>query len=218
MEKLNLLVIDTSNDVLKIGLSVNGKESFVDNKNSFKHIENLIPTIDKMISDTGEDKKSINYIGICEGPGSFTGIRIGLATVYGLSFGNNITPFGFSQFEVYKYLLESSHNMIVPVIDAKKNRFYCSFIKQGTDFEMFDLTESEILEKVEENSIFVGNDFNLFKNKPSNNFFSHRYEDGYSAKDLISYSKYLIKSQKKLRYPDPIYLRKSEAEISLLSK
>ncbi len=213
----NVIIADTSDDTLKIAASINGKSFFLDKKNNLRHIENLIPEIDNVLKEIGEDKKSLEYAGICEGPGSFTGIRIGIAAFYGLAFGNNVKCFGFSAFEVYRYLLRDSENIIIPLIDAKKNKFYCSFIspKVLKPIEMFDLSSEEILQKTPSEAIFVGKDCRLLKGESDYNF-SYKYEDGFSSRDAFNFSLDLILSGNELRFPEPIYLRKSEAELSLL--
>ncbi len=217
MKKNNIIVFDTSTDTLRIGISINGKESFIDEIKNSKHIENLIPNIDSMIKKLDIDKKSIDYIGVCEGPGSFTGIRVGIATAYGLTLGNDINLLGFSQFEVYRFLLKDSGKMIIPIIDAKKNKFYCAFIKESDNtIEMFDLTKEQILQKAPSDAIFVGRDTLLLKNDyPDINV---AYEEGYTSKELTLFLDDLINNGDNFRYPKPIYLRKSEAEITLLSK
>ncbi|OHD12455.1 MAG: tRNA (adenosine(37)-N6)-threonylcarbamoyltransferase complex dimerization subunit type 1 TsaB [Spirochaetes bacterium GWD1_27_9] len=222
MSSLNILIFDTTTDCLKIAMSVDGKDFFIDEKNTFKHIENLIPIIDENFSKLNENKNKLKYIGVCEGPGSFTGIRIGIATAFGLSFGKNQTNFGFSAFDVYKYLFKDQKEaVVIPIIDAKKNRFYCTFIENNKPNEMFDIDIEEINQKIkyiDKKIIFVGKDFNLIKDKIENTNFSFCYEEGYSSKDLLDFAKELILQNQTLKEPEPIYLRKSEAEIALINK
>jgi tRNA threonylcarbamoyladenosine biosynthesis protein TsaB len=219
MEPLNILVIDTSTDYLKIALSMNGKEVFVDLKNGFRHIENLIPEVDNCFKSIKAEKKELKFIGICTGPGSFTGIRIGIASALGISYGAFIPCLGFSVFDVYKFLFsENQDEIIVPIIDAKKNKFYCSFIEKNKDIGMYDLDISEIntkLNQIDKKIIFTGKDFILIKDKIQITNFEYRYNNGYQSKDLLAYTIYTINSKTELKNPEPIYLRKSEAEISL---
>ena len=79
MERLNLLVIDSTSSSLKIAIQINGKVNFFEQtEKSMNHLERLIPLIDKGIKVLDEDKKSLDYICVCHGPGSFTGIRVGI--------------------------------------------------------------------------------------------------------------------------------------------
>ena len=224
MDRINFLTFDTTSDILKIALSINKKEYCKEIKKGFNHIENLVPEFNNCIEDIHEEKSKINFIGVCTGPGSFTGIRIGIAAALGISYALNIKCFGFSIFEVYQFLFRKEKDaIIVPVIDAKKDKFFCSFIETGKPIKMFDYSLEEIKNKIKNLNKknrefkFIGNDFNLIKDKIIiDSLFFKTISDDYKSNDLIAFSKWLIKSNKKLKQPSPIYLRKSEAELSLL--
>ena len=224
MDNVNFLTFDTSTNVLKIALFINKKEYSKEIKKGFNHIETLIPTIQNCIKEINEKKTKINFIGVCTGPGSFTGIRIGIAAALGISYALNIKCFGFNVFEVYKFLFrEEKNSIVIPVVDAKKNKFFCSFIESNNIIKMFDYTLEDIKNKIRsyENEskkiIFVGDDFDLIKNSILKEFqiFKSISED-YKSKDLLNFSKWILKSNKNLNEPKPIYIRKSEAELSLL--
>jgi tRNA A37 threonylcarbamoyladenosine modification protein TsaB len=65
--------------------------------------------------------------------------------------------------------------------------------------------------------IFTGKDFNTVKDKVKTPF-DYKYQDDYSAEDMLDFAVYLACSGKSLNEPEPVYLRKSEAEIALLKK
>ena len=224
MERLNFLAIDTSTNILKIALSIEGKDSYIDLKNDFKHIENLLPCIDSCLKKINEPKTKLNYIGVCTGPGSFTGIRIGIAAALGMSYAGKIKCFGFSVFDVYKYLLkEEKKSIIIPIIDAKKNRFYCSFINNNKYSSMYDIGLDDIINKLKKYKhkklIFTGKDFRLIKNNISKGFdFVEKYIEDYASMDLLYFTKIVLNDKLSLIKPKPIYLRKSEAEIALLKE
>ena len=223
MEKLNLLVIDSTSSSLKIAIQINDKVNFFDQtEKSMNHLERLIPLIDKGICDLGEDKKTLNYACVCHGPGSFTGIRVGIATALGIAFAGNFPCLGFSTFDIYGYLFrERNDAVIVPVVDAKKRRFYTTFIGSG-DLSYYDLSAEDIIEKsksVNKKVIFVGRDFEIMKAKvvDSGLEYEYLYENGFSAEEMLKAILFLIKNNK-MTSPEPIYLRKSEAEIALEEK
>lgn len=220
MEPLNILLFDTSSNYLKIAISINNKEFFLDHKESFKHVEHLLPEIDKSFKKINADKNDLKFIGVCTGPGSFTGIRIGIATSLGIAYGKGIPCFGYSVFDIYNYILnDNDDSIIVPIIDAKKNRFYCSFIEKNKTYTMYDIDILEINQKLRDITkkiIFAGKDFHLIKDKIKINNFDYINEDNYLSKNILMYGIDLIKSGKQLSQPEPIYLRKSEAEIMLL--
>ena len=223
MEKLNLLVIDSTSSSLKIAIQINDKVNlFEQTEKSMNHLERLIPLIDKGICDIGEDKKSLNYVCVCHGPGSFTGIRVGIATALGIAFAGNFPCLGFSTFDIYGYLFrELSDVVIVPVVDAKKHRFYTTFIGSG-DLSYYDLSAEDIIEKaktINKKVIFVGQDFEIMKEKIANSGLKYKfqYENGFSAEEMLEAVLFFIQNNK-MTSPEPIYLRKSEAEIALEEK
>ena len=125
---------------------------------------------------------------------------------------------------MYKYLFKVHKNRIViPIIDGKKQKFYCSFIEEEKPIEMYDFNIIEIQNKIKElealnkKIIFTGSDFKLIKNNIEAKY-QYDYENDFNAMDMLNYSKWLISNKKKLVYPKPIYLRKSEAEINLKQK
>ena len=221
MEKPSVLVIDTSTSNLKIALSINGKDVFIDEQNSFNHIEKLIVKIDECFKTAGADRKDLEYAGICNGPGSFTGIRIGIATLLGITYALKIKSFGFSVFDIYEFLSSNNENSaLVPVIDAKKNRFYCSIISHEIAPEMYDITVEELISKVkslDKKIIFAGKDFSLIKDRLDFKY-EHVFDNDYSSSDMLNFAAGLILSKSELTEPAPIYLRKSEAEIMLMKK
>jgi tRNA threonylcarbamoyladenosine biosynthesis protein TsaB len=224
MESLNILTIDTSSRILKIGISFEGKDYYKDIDEGYRHVENIFPVMEKLFEEFGIKKDKVEYAGVCTGPGSFTGIRIGIASISAVSYSLNNKCFGFSAFDIYKYLFKDHGNCIViPIIDGKKQKFYCAFIEEDKPIVMHDLSLMEIMNKIKEleksnkEIIFAGSDFKLIKN----NFdakYKHDYESDFNALDMLNFSKSLISNNAELIYPKPIYLRKSEAEINLKQK
>lgn len=227
MEPLNILIIDSITDALKLGLSINGKRVEYNLNEGFKHVENLIPAIDCAFEELGESPEALKMIAVCCGPGSFTGIRIGIATAMGLSYAGRIDCFGFSFFDIYRYLFRGEKGAIVaPIIDARKSRFYTSFIESDNEaeLEMLDLTQEELLtalkKRAEESGrevILTGRDCHLLKDAAQQKGLPLREAAlvEHSACDLLDFAHAYIEKGS-LKEPNPIYLRKSEAEIALL--
>lgn len=223
MEKVNFLVIDSTSSSLKIAIQIDDEVSFFEQtEKTMNHLERLIPLIDEGIKSIGKDKRALNCICVCEGPGSFTGIRVGIATALGIAFAGKSPCFGFSAFDVYDYLFRDRNEaVIIPIIDAKKHRFYTTFLHSG-DSSLYDLSVEDIIEKSKEMNkklIFVGPDYFMIHDtlidygiKSTN-----EYPQGFSAKEMLEAVTALF-YQKKMAAPEPVYLRKSEAEIALEEK
>ena len=86
-----LLAIDTSSLVLSCALAEEGKlvAEWTQQK-KLTHSEQLIPCMDLMLKEVGVSKKEITGIAVAKGPGSFTGLRIGLATAKMTSYIWNV--------------------------------------------------------------------------------------------------------------------------------
>ena len=97
-----------------------------------KQSEFIMDMIDEAIKQSGIDKNQISSIGVCEGPGSFTGARIGVATALALGQGWNIPVFGINSFEILGF-----ENDLMPIIARKDNVFFYSDGLQSMKKEQF---------------------------------------------------------------------------------
>lgn len=127
--------------VFKDGLLVS--EMFSDT--GLTHSQTLLPMIDsclKMANITADD---IDYIAISNGPGSFTGVRIGLATVKGIAFTKDIPCVEVSTLESMAYNVTSFNGIICSVMDARCNQVYTSFFESTDNCKVNRLSEDEAI-------------------------------------------------------------------------
>ncbi len=96
------------------------KSEFVNS--GLTHSETLIPMI-KNVMD-GHSYDEIDGIAITAGPGSFTGVRIGVATVKGLAFNNDIPCYSVSTLEAIAYNFADEDTVVCAVMDARRMQFY----------------------------------------------------------------------------------------------
>ncbi len=128
------LAIDTTAKVASAALVEDGKilASFLCN-NGNTHTENILPMIDDMLKKC---KKSIDDIGLfalANGPGSFTGVRIGASTVKGLAFGRNVPCVEVSTLEALARNLYPINAIICPVMDARRAQVYNALFECDTE-------------------------------------------------------------------------------------
>ncbi|MBI2092464.1 MAG: tRNA (adenosine(37)-N6)-threonylcarbamoyltransferase complex dimerization subunit type 1 TsaB [Deltaproteobacteria bacterium] len=97
------------------------------------HAEILFNVIDKILESSGLKIADVDAIGVAIGPGSFTGLRIGLAAAKGLARANNKALVGVSSLEAIACGLPEKHpdKIIVPCIDAKRGEVYASAYEAG---------------------------------------------------------------------------------------
>lgn len=131
-----VLAVDTtaltaSAAVVAFENGVPDRYSLITVKNRLTHSENLMPMVEKALSAMEASIDDIGLIAVCAGPGSFTGVRIGVATVKGLAFTNDIPCVGVSTLEAIAENLAGTGNIICPVMDARRNQLYNALFKDG---------------------------------------------------------------------------------------
>lgn len=90
------------------------------------HSETLMPAIDAAIKTCGASPKEISELYVCLGPGSFTGLRIGLATAKGMAYGLDLPVYGFDALQLTAFPCILSNKKILAVIDARMKQVYAA--------------------------------------------------------------------------------------------
>ncbi len=124
---MNCLAVDTGGNHLTVVL-LKGEKLYKRHLTNalLKHSVTLMPQIEEILCEAGLSIKDIDVFGASVGPGSFTGIRIGVSTVKALAYANGKKVFGVTSFESLAY--NSDVNKVLAVIDAKHSNFYvCGF-------------------------------------------------------------------------------------------
>lgn len=88
------------------------------------HSETLMPAVDHALKFCSVRREELQEVYVCSGPGSFTGLRIGLATAKGIAYGLNIPLFAFSSLELAALGASGLDKPILAVIDAKMKEVY----------------------------------------------------------------------------------------------
>lgn len=124
---MNTLTIDTSTIVASVAILNEEKlvgEMIINHQK--KHSEKLMIAIDHLLSDGGLSIQDIDVFGIVSGPGSFTGLRIGMATVKGFAQALNKPVVGVSTLESLAMNVPFAQGLICPILDAQRNQTYTS--------------------------------------------------------------------------------------------
>jgi tRNA threonylcarbamoyladenosine biosynthesis protein TsaB len=162
---MNILVFDTSADTLAAGIRKSDGTMNIYIERGFKHSETLLPAIGHCLSASSMAMKDIGLIACTRGPGSFTGLRIGIATAKGLSLALGIPWVGIPTLDCIAFGHETQGRTIVPVLDARKNRIYSALYKGGKrQCDYLDVPIVGLLAAVdgEDCVSFVGPDAELF--------------------------------------------------------
>jgi tRNA threonylcarbamoyladenosine biosynthesis protein TsaB len=227
-----ILGIDTSTYIGSVGLwdkgSLIGESSYRIKKS---HSNTLLNKIKDVLESAGVLLQDIDLIAYAKGPGSFTGLRIGLSTVKGLALGIGCSIVGVSSLSVLAMNVGVGDYLICPVLDARKKEVYLGVYKpsfSGLESVISDLVGSpqslflkvkEVIGK--ERLVFLGEGARIYKDIADNIF-----EEGYilASKELdaprginVARLGYALAQKGKIEDLDsssPLYLRLSEAELS----
>lgn len=147
---MNILAIDTTTKKANIGVMKNEDIQISSIDNEVTHSEKLLPLIDDTIKNCNLNIKDINILACTTGPGSFTGIRIGLSTVKALS-----KVIGAKIYEIDSlYLLASStdiknYKLVVSLINAKNCRAYTGiYLNEGDELKPAICLENKYLNEI----------------------------------------------------------------------
>ena len=216
---VNILSFDTSSGDLSIALkSGTGLfEKFI--SQGFKHSENLAGEIKKLVETAGIEMDKLDLIVCVEGPGSFTGLRIGMATAKGLSFSLGKPMTAVPSLDAMAFGLDFFNGIVVPVIDARKKRFYSALYKKGERIsDYLDISAEGLIEKLlpHKRVLLTGPDADLFHRASEYRYVLNPVYNRANARFLLELG--VDKYNKHGEAPEglgPMYLRKSEAEIGI---
>lgn len=212
-----ILAIETTGAICSVAI-LHGEKLIAEKtvNNGLTHSVNLLPMIDSLIKTT----KNIEKIAVSAGPGSFTGLRIGIATAKAIAHANNISVITVPTLDALAYNIEDNQ-IIVPIIDARRNQVYTAIyirdeygniIKQS-DYLTIDI--HKLLKEVKRISnnqcVFLGDGAKVYKefieeagfNIASENLLLQKA----SSVGLISKNFSSISYQNL----EPIYIRKPQA-------
>ncbi len=132
------------------------------------HSERLMSTVDRVLSDTGVTVAELDGFAVSIGPGSFTGLRIGLAAVKGLALVTNKPVTAVPTLKALAWNLPYSKYPVCPLLDARKKEVYAAVYRFEEDklVRMMDesvLSLRELAGRVTERAIFTGEGSHLFR-------------------------------------------------------
>lgn len=224
---MKILSIDTASNLCTVSILEDTnliKELIVDDARN--HSEKIMPIIEDVLKQTNLTLKDIDLVVCDKGPGSFTGIRIGVATVLAFEDALNIESVGISSLESLAYNTKNE-GLICSLIDAKNdNVYYGLFSLRNNEYTQLDKFAFDnisnvisILNKYDEPITFIGDGAIAHKDFISSNYTNCIFG---LQNDLSSYSLgiagYITYKKGIKTSVMPLYLRKSQAERALEEK
>ena len=219
------LAVDTSSKICAVAiLEDNNKIDEISLDNGKTHSENLMPILKEVLERNNLKLSDFNLISVSVGPGSFTGIRIGIASINPLAEVYNLPVASVTSLESLARNVENveSDTTIISLIDARNNQVYAGVFDNDYNLKEEEIAEDieVVLKKAEKFSklVFVGDGAVLHKDLISERLinneikFTDNNEQSAVNTGKIGYKKYLNKDLKNADTILPIYLRKSQAE------
>ncbi|MBF0225014.1 MAG: tRNA (adenosine(37)-N6)-threonylcarbamoyltransferase complex dimerization subunit type 1 TsaB [Desulfobacterales bacterium] len=223
---MKILGIDTSTNSCSVAvLNQNDTLSEINIDNNLTHSKYLMDAIDSALRFSGLNFNELDGFAITVGPGSFTGLRIGLSTIKGLSVASAKPIVGVSSLDSMAYPLPFIPTLIVPLIDARKGEVYYSkykFINGVIHKEMNDMLDSpeKAIAGIKESCLFIGNGSDLYKSLILNKFgkFAFFLPDFYNKIRASVVARIGLEKIKNSGFDDsnliiPKYIRKSDVEL-----
>lgn len=189
------------------------------------HSNWLMPAIDGVLKAAGARLADIDLYAVDAGPGSFTGLRVGVSTVKGLAWATGRKVVGVSTLEALAFNLRYSRMPVCPVLDARKGEVYAAVYRCADGDTEAMMKESalspaalfERLREVEGPVVFLGNGLTVYAEEISRNVPGAVVAPAtlwpMRASNIAMLA---LKRASQAAYPagiGPLYLRKSEAEI-----
>jgi len=221
---MNIITIDTVTPVLCITASgPNGKVTCSVTTEK-QHAENLVAVIDKTINLAGFTPIKTELVVCAEGPGSFTGLRLGWSSAKAIQLASSCPLIAVPPLACYADGFISWPGVVISVLDAKKLRFYVQLFRKGTAITAaLDIQETDVIQYIDrtERILVTGPDAVLFSERLLLSCADLDVTTIPSGVDGISsimtkfaeneFSGYNIKT---LDHDGPIYVRKSDAETT----
>ncbi len=124
---MNVLSLDTASPSPAVSLLVEGRLIEETLASDRRASDELLPTVRRLLAEAGTDLSRIERIAVCAGPGSFTGVRVGLATAWGFGRANAIPVEAVSTLEAMAEASRSrSVTRIVAVLEAGRGEVVCA--------------------------------------------------------------------------------------------
>ncbi|MGB2782933.1 MAG: tRNA (adenosine(37)-N6)-threonylcarbamoyltransferase complex dimerization subunit type 1 TsaB [Atribacterota bacterium] len=226
---MKILGIDTSTKFCNLGLiededvlaeyTINGLKK--------KHSSILVPAIKDLLKTMDLKMEEINGIAVSIGPGSFTGLRIGLGVAKGLSYACSLPLLGIPTLEAVAFPLRGIPHLICPILESKKDEIYDVVFQGGENlYKVMDYKCEDIhslltrLSLLTEKIIFLGDGIRKYREnievKIGENALFIDSQINLSIATNIAFlglGKLKRKEEDDIFILSPFYLRRSEAEI-----
>ncbi|HXB42961.1 MAG TPA: tRNA (adenosine(37)-N6)-threonylcarbamoyltransferase complex dimerization subunit type 1 TsaB [Puia sp.] len=219
-----ILNIDTSTQTASVCLCENGKPLYLlQNDAQKEHAAWLHVAVYEMIKASGYEMKSLNAVAVTEGPGSYTGLRVGMASAKGFCFGLGIPLITESTLKMMAFAasrqLPQSSALLCPMIDARRMEVYTALYKMDMEEAMpplaIVLDENSFASELSSQKIFFFGSGAAKWEKISASTRAEATKIQYNASYLgiLSYQKFINHQLTDIVYSQPAYIKEFHSYI-----
>ncbi len=209
-----VLCIETATTNCSVALSVNGSVTAFreDPDKNYSHAERLHVFIEEILKDASMKASNLEAIAVSKGPGSYTGLRIGVSTAKGLCYALDIPLISIPTLEVLASKVNDNAT-VIPMLDARRMEVYAAVYIQGKEIRE---TRAEILTETsfasylaEGKTIFIGSGVEKFKTTSVHPNAKFLLDELPSAKQmaLLAEKKFNDRTFEDVAYFEPYYLK-----------
>ncbi|WP_346880721.1 tRNA (adenosine(37)-N6)-threonylcarbamoyltransferase complex dimerization subunit type 1 TsaB [uncultured Algibacter sp.] len=211
-----ILNIETATTNCSVSVSKNGKTIAIkeDNDKNYSHAERLHVYIDEVLKEAQIQSQDLNAIAVSKGPGSYTGLRIGVSAAKGLCFALDKPLISIPTLDALAHQVNIDKGIIVSMLDARRMEVYSAIY--DINHNPIRNTEAQILDErsfadylEHQNVYFIGNGVEKTKtliNHPNAVFIDHKLPSAHDM-SFLAYTKYKINDTEDVAYFEPYYLK-----------
>lgn len=211
-----ILNIETTTTNCSVALGENGEVVGIKENNSSKysHAESLHVFIAEILQEYGWEVSNLDAIAVSKGPGSYTGLRIGVSTAKGLCYAQEIPLIGISTLEALSRQVDREVNYKVPMLDARRMEVYTAVYdnrgKEISEVQAMILDENSFSDLLAKAKVaFIGDGVPKFREICSHQNAIMIEGKLPSAKNMVALSQRLFTAQQfeDVAYFEPYYLK-----------
>ena len=217
---MNILAIDTCTDVASVTLDISGIKTSRMISDIAKSSGHILKLCEEVFSESEAKLSEVDFIAYTKGPGAFTGVRMCIGVVQGLSLACNLPTLGFSTLELLGYRASKKFNTekIAAAIDARMGEVYWAVYIEGI-VKSERICKPEQVDKLSAEFLGVGSGWKIYKDSliKASEIKCIEPEFYPDSSDLVDLSILSIDLGKKVTHelPQPTYLRNNVAQKSL---
>jgi len=212
-----ILCIETATTNCSVSLSVNGKVAALkeDYNNQYSHAERLHIYIEEILLKNNVSKSQLDAIAVSKGPGSYTGLRIGVSAAKGLCFALEIPLISIPTLDSIAFQVKENKGFIVSMLDARRMEVYAAVYnaenkKQLRETRAEALDDNSFLEYLDKEIVyFIGDGVEKFKTicTHKNAFFIEGKLPSANEMCQLAEEKYKKSDIEDVAYFEPYYLK-----------